>query len=620
MCCHLAWSAFRGIGGASILYITAGGLDEAPVYNSFSPSRLEMLVHVAAGGYLDILNLDTTDVLRHYYQGRAAVEGVVFIIDLQPPVHCSLETPPTCATSEERLLSLSGEIVREDSISVTWGGWMDVPSGVLGYQLVVYPLGESGGLLNEGAAIQTIPYNHSAQMLYEEVVVLPSEGPYSVVLETLDVAGNIRFARRVVLFDNSSYVAADPARPLTVSSAVPQSDYLWQNSTTLPVTVDVEGHFYNSHFQSSDLLAPLGNFSDPLQEQYDQPLVGGQLPREGTPNSLGIVRLRYDYLVDQLGGVSLDHDTPPQIFRFSIAPALEEVGVTPQLQDGDSVRIWFQAEDFRSQQLSDSVLVHIDSSSPVLNGLVLVRNGVTGLSHHWSETLTSLNIQFDVSDPHSGIMVLEWSIGTETGLNNVGYGSIAVANCSMQQADCVCDILGGCVPVHHAFSPPLSGLSSSELAHHGATYHVTVTATNHAYLSSSVTIIFTIDATPPLRGVVLDAPPGGADVDYQSSLTLHGWWEGFFDRETGVNVYQYQYSRECLNTSHFTYPLHPGSDVMETNADYATAQADGRLCIRNLTTRKCAIASIFYCIVLLLLFCCFVVVFVVFAIVHLLLS
>ena len=90
--------------------------------------------------------------------------------------------------------------------------------------------------------------------------------------------------------------------------------------------------------------------------------------------------------------------------------------------------------------------------------------------------------------------------------------------------------------------------------------------------------IFTIYATPPLRGVVLDAPPGGSDVDYQSSLTLHGWWEGFFDRETGVNVYQYQYSRECLNASHFTYPLHPGSDVMETNADYATAQADGRLC------------------------------------------
>ena len=542
-----------------------------------------MQVRVQAGGYLDINNLDTGEDVRHYYQGMPSTQGRTFVIDLQPPIHCSQETPPTCISPvDERFLSLSGAIVQSTTVGVSWGGWTDIPSGVQGYQLILYHLEESGGFLREGAIVQITSYNHTEGFVYEDYILLPQEGPFSFVLETLDEAGNVQYARRTVLLDNSSQIAIDPAQELIITSAVVSSNYLWQNSTTLPVIVDVRGHFYNTHFTSSDLLAPLGNFSAPLREEYDQPFAGGEFPRVGIPNSLGVVHLRYDYQIDQSGGTTLDPDTPPQPLRFSITPELLEVGMSPQLQDGDSVRVWFEAQDYRSQTIPDSVLVHVDSSAPVLSNLMLVRYGVAGLRWHWSDSLSMLEVQFDVSDPHSGVLVLEWSIGNETGASDVGQGSIAVStvtNCSMSQDGCVCDILGRCVLTHHQFSPLPSDLSSSVLIHHDATYYLTVMATNHAYLSSSASLSFIVDTTPPLGGVVIDGLRGVADLDYQQNSTLRGWWEGFVDRESAVLVYQYGFSRSCLNASHFTYPLLPESVVTETTKQYASSEATGTVIV-----------------------------------------
>jgi len=100
-------------------------------------------------------------------------------------------------------------------------------------------------------------------------------------------------------------------------------------------------------------------------------------------------------------------------------------------------------------------------------------------------------------------------------------------------------------------------------------------ATNHAHLSSSASLSFIVDTTPPLGGVVIDGQRGVADFDFQQNSTLQGWWEGFVDRESAILVYQYGFSSSCLNASHFTYPLLPGSGVMETTEKYASTEAAG---------------------------------------------
>jgi len=62
----------------------------------------------------------------------------------------------------------------------------------------------------------------------------------------------------------------------------------------------------------------------------------------------------------------------------------------------------------------------------------------------------------------------------------------------------------------------------------------------------------TIDVSPPHEGSVHDGIRGEPEVDYQQDLHTDAYWEGFFDRESGVEYYQYVFSDHCLTNSEFT--------------------------------------------------------------------
>ena len=57
--------------------------------------------------------------------------------------------------------------------------------------------------------------------------------------------------------------------------------------------------------------------------------------------------------------------------------------------------------------------------------------------------------------------------------------------------------------------------------------------------------------SPPLAGHVFDGKPGQRDRDYQSDLIIHGHWQGFFDRESGIRLYKYGVHQTCLNSKDF---------------------------------------------------------------------
>lgn len=526
-----------------------------------------------------MLNLDTSTLTRHYYRGNPASVGAVFVLDFQPPSHCSFQSPGCSA--DLPLLAINGEVVSEGNISITWGGWLDQPAAINSYLLSIYHLEVSGGLLFEGMQINLTSYNESGGgVVYEELTQLPTEGPYSVILQTFDNAGNVRYSRRLVLFDESSFVDIEPLAPLTAVSAVQQTNYLWQNSTSDPIIISGRGHFYNSLLLNRNFLAPVGDsFNGSIAKEYDHPITQGRYPRGGTANALGIVSLRYEVVIDQVGGDSTESLSPPENFRFeSDDIGIDAVSINADLADGDSVRVWFLASDYNFQQVNDSVLVHVDSSGPLLSDPTLQRNTVGGINLHGTGLLTDLTFQFTVQDQHSGIQNIEWSIGTGLGLTDIGNGSVPVnivpmSACAMPV--CVCDSVQHCSTVQYAFSPPLSDLVTM-VADHDTEYYITIIATNHALLSTLVSLEFTVDTTPPLPGAVFDGPPASADVDYASNLDLRGWWGGFFDRESDILVYQYVFGSECANATSFTYPLEVGSIVMETNMESATAQAQGK--------------------------------------------
>ena len=528
---------------------------------------------VINGGYLDIRNLDSLTTSRHYYSGTPALGVVKFILDVNPPVHCSLTLSPSCIVGQN-LLDPGPGITDETELVVGWGGWLDEPSGILSYSVDVYHMMEVGGALREILTpVASVVMNDTGDDGYQWRVNL-TEGAFSVVMRALDLAGNVRYSRSLVLIDFSSQLLIDNSTSLRVESAVPETNYLWVNSTTTPIIISGRGHFYNTHLRHQDLLAPVANFTPVIATDYDHPLDEESYPRSGTPNALGVTRMMYQVTSDRVGGASLTSE--PSVFSRSTSDlGLEAAELeTGELSDGDSVRVWFQAWDYVDHAALDSVLFHVDSSPPVLENLWLEWNGVQQLALHGTESLLDLTIQFSTSDPHSGILSLQYWIGMEPGSADVAWGQVpvqrvAAVNCSTSL--CVCSPLDNCSFTDYSFSPLSSHFaSSSNLTLHDTEYYITVMATNHANLTSSLTHKITTDTTPPLPGVVMDAGSGSHDLDYISNTSLAAWWAHFFDRETSILTFQYHFGSECINESYFTYPLPEGSVVMETTENSAS--------------------------------------------------
>ena len=534
----------------------------------------------SAGGYLDILDLDTSIIARHYYSGIPTFGLSSFIIDVIAPTHCSLVVSGNGCLQGQRILDLGGEIVEDSTITASWGGWIDVPSGVTHYEIRVYPLQLSGGILSEmPVSINTTTYDHQiSQVIYEDFNMLPSEGPYSFILMTFDLAGNVRLSRRLLLYDNTSIIEIDQTVPLRFISAVPESEYQWQNSTSDPLIVRGVGHFYNTFLRFTNYLAPVANSSiGEIDPDFDHPLEGGRYPRSGTVNAQGILRVLYDVIIDQEGGRSLVSTTPPTSFPYETTDiGMEAVQIVDTvLNDGDSVTIWFQVIDFRFQTNIDSTVVHIDSSPPALVDLWLEWNRDTGLNLHGTDSLLDLTIQFQTYDVHSGIYAVEWSIRTRHG--DVGYGILPVQNVNETTCfapDCFCDSLLHCSIAQYSFSPILSNFHSSSEALHDTDYTLSVTVTNFARLSSTLEHSFTVDTTPPTPGAVFDGIQL-PDIDYQNHLTLSAWWTGFFDRETDIPFYQYIFADYCAVADVFSYPLNATSGVSQTRVTSASWEAPG---------------------------------------------
>lgn len=538
-----------------------------------------MQAYTTAGGYLDVLNLDTSTVARHYYRGMPTIGLATFIIDIQGPTHCSLVSSIDCLPGQG-ILNLGGEIVEEDLITALWGGWIDVPSGITHYEFRVYPLQLSGDMLIEvDMSLNLTTYEHqNIATLYEDTTILPSEGPYAFILKTLDLAGNVRLARRLLLFDNTSTVEVDLASPLQFTSAVPETGYQWQNSTNDPLIIRGVGHFYNTNLRTTNYLAPVANSSvGDIDPEFDHPLESGRYPRSGTINAQGIVQVLYNVIVDREGGQSSQSSTQPTDFPYETDDvAIEAVEIVDtDLTDGDSVTVWFQVTDFRFQSSFDSAVVHIDSTPPALQDLWLEWNGDTGLNLHGTDSLLDLTIQFQTFDVHSGIYSVEWSIRTRHG--NVGYGILQVQNVNESSCtvpECFCDSLLHCSLAHYSFSPLESNFPFSSEALHDTDYILSVTVTNFARLSATLDHFFTVDTTPPTVGAVFDGQQL-PDIDYQDHITLSGWWTGFFDRETEIPFYQYVFTNFCADASVFSYPLNESSPASQTDLTYIRWEAPG---------------------------------------------
>ena len=118
---------------------------------------------------------------------------------------------------------------------------------------------------------------------------------------------------------------------------------------------------------------------------YDQNF--GQRGRAAIPNALGVTEFRILYDIDHSGGRTTVNVSDDNSDNWSNEATATQATYDLSLVDGDSVRFWVEARDLAGDSVRDSVLVHADSSPPIIEDFWLVRDGEVNLAVHNSADL-----------------------------------------------------------------------------------------------------------------------------------------------------------------------------------------------------------------------------------------
>ena len=382
-----------------------------------------MTVLVENGGYLVLRDHDLAVNVTEHYSGSRFIGHSLFVLDVLPPIHCSIAKSIDCL-SNQQILSVVSPITRQGVARIKWAGWLDELSSLDEYQIDVYPFQVKGDIQCEQLTnlISSTIIDASNLTSFSHSVHLTNSGIYSVVMTVTDIAGNHQYSRRLVLYDSVSTLEIDLTKPIHVTSAVNKTVNRWQTNLTEPITFNGFGHFYNSKLRINKWLDPVCDFERGIDPDYDQPLNTDLLPRSGTLNADGIVKLEYAVGVDHSGGSSISSLTSwtelDDLSFTNFSTSVDRV-------DGDTAKFFFRATDYLGQEKTDSLLLNFDSSPPTVEEPWLLRNGQQ-LALHDSTDLLQMNIQVATEDVHSGIARIEWTIGATNGGNDVGNGQVPI--------------------------------------------------------------------------------------------------------------------------------------------------------------------------------------------------
>ncbi|XP_070571536.1 uncharacterized protein [Ptychodera flava] len=207
----------------------------------------------------------------------------------------------------------------------------------------------------------------------------------------------------------------------------------------------------------------------------------------------------------------------------------------------------------------DNVVVHVDSSPPVVSDIRMIGNEIDRPAVHGSKDLFTMSFTFDAFDEHSGLFTIHWqlydmadnSIIHDT--DNVAVRKSDSADCSTPECICIPNSLCYFTNYNISFNEHEMNISQGN---HDHDYVLAVTVTNNASLETTKTFQITIDISPPLEGHVHDSSQGQPDLDYQQEYEIFASWDGFFDRESGIIEYGYFFGHDCLDdTTSINLPL-----------------------------------------------------------------
>ena len=359
-----------------------------------------------AGGYRE-----TKEPSFHKtYSKTFTSERRCYHYDASPPVHC-IETHfyQPCYVDPDPLV-LESRISKTPNINVRWQGWIDASwsndlevhnSGIQSYTVVVNEVVESNGALKVDTRVvftNTVGNGETQQRLN---IITSSPKMFCVTLEVKDVADNIGFARRFFLYDKTTFVSTNEDKSkFFFNSATSDTDYRWQTNYN-DICVTWKDYFHNQFYLENHLLDEIE--PDPhghISGIYEQEI--GDLPVGGTLNVHGIVKFMFTYAknVSPFSSEVEIPDVQAQTYCKAMAPV-----------DGDIITVRIKAIDIIGNEFEDNRTAFVDASPPVLEKVGLVRGGLRMLTVHHEIDLSTMDIQLDARDPHSGIKLVEWEFG-----------------------------------------------------------------------------------------------------------------------------------------------------------------------------------------------------------------
>lgn len=352
------------------------------------------------------------------YQKVKSSQTVCYNFDDTPPRHCKEDG--NCKSEPLKVVSA---VTRSAFNMVTYTEWFDpIPnggnaaqaSGIKTFTINVNRILSTKGHLKVDYSTMYMKTMNNASTAAS--VYLKPDRPtlYVIKLAVEDNAGNVKQARRFLLFDNTSSIETIKHRPLLVTSASTFNNLFWQTNN-LDICLSWRNRYLNRFYVDGELLSASHTDQDvTFIGVYEQ--TQGLLSVYGTPNVFGIIKFLLSvYINDKM------------YFEDNEIPDFENQTYCGNFNTTDGERYEFEVKpvDIAGNTYAENITVYIDKSGPVLDIVSLTEKdeeNKSSIQIHSSED----TVQFEAHDLHSGISSITWHIGISYTNLKIATGSIDV--------------------------------------------------------------------------------------------------------------------------------------------------------------------------------------------------
>ncbi|VDI60122.1 Hypothetical predicted protein, partial [Mytilus galloprovincialis] len=538
-------------------------------YSDFISNRLTFKWTLKSGGYLKYINREAYNkVIRVSLKGKTHSQSYIFQWDLIKPYHQCVADKSKCSTPPVK----TTDVTEKANVPISWDEWKDDMAGLHHYEYQVFELASDGSKLVQGTSMVAQDLNiTTGDSVYRNeswtswaVITLKTPGLYSTTLIVYDKALNYKATRCVILYDNQSKVDIMAGKRTIVEQSSKDTNYTWISVSDKNLKVSWTDRFINFRHKQNHWLGSVGSLSDVVGEYDDH---YGKRSVDEIPNAHGVVRFEVKYEVYSPALSAQQAYTP------TVDVLLQFGHINVPWNDGNRLDITVRAYDILEKFAEETIVVYKDVSPPRIENLWLSRGDNVNISVHSIEDFSKMTIEWEAFDFDSGLNQVEWRLFDNYTSNFILHGKAELHAQGMAQnlticeskyegeprgSSCYCTMFHGCYHKHFHVKPKLAEIgkdagliTGKDKGVHDSDYFIEIQVINNALIKTTAVKKITIDVSPPHEGTVHDGIRGDTEVDYQTDLHLDAHWEGFFDRESGVEFYRFIFADYCFTNEEF---------------------------------------------------------------------